>query len=72
MLTRSRAGMGAAACHLGVRSLTGALGSPQNSAGLEHGDGEALEDSSQTDPGFTVCVCACLQDKLRRLSLQHT
>lgn len=58
MLTGSRAGIGAA-CRLGVRSLTGALGSPQNGAGLGDGDWQALrKDHSEADrPRFPfVCV----------------
>lgn len=43
----------------GVRSLTGALGSPQNRAGLEDGDLEALQkDHSQADRPQVHCVCA--------------
>lgn len=57
MLTRSREGTGAA-CHLGVRSLTGALGLPQNRAGLEDGDLEALQkDHSQADRPQCHRVC---------------
>lgn len=57
MLTRSREGTGAA-CHLGVRSLTGALGLPQNRASLEDGDLEALQkDHSQADRPQWHRVC---------------
>lgn len=59
MLTRSQAGIGVA-CHLGVRSLTGALGSLQNRAGLE-GDLEAFcrrTTHRPTDFSFTVGVWA--------------
>lgn len=44
---------------LGVRSLTGALGSLQTRAGLGHGDVEALQDCSQTDLSF-LCACVCI------------
>lgn len=60
MLTRSRADMGAA-CHLGVRGLTGALRSPQNRAGLEDGDfGNILQDHAQAGRPPCRGVCACV------------
>lgn len=44
----------------GVRSLTVALGSPQNRTGLEGGDfGSILQKDSRRGPGFSVTVCVC-------------
>lgn len=65
-LTRSRAGTGAA-CHLGVRGLTGALRSPQNRAGWEGGDfGNILQDTHRPgDLRVVVCVRVCTCDYTR-------
>lgn len=57
MLTRSRARRGAA-CRPGVRSPTGALGSPQSGTGLGDGEWEALqEDRSEADRPRVPFVC---------------
>lgn len=59
-LTGSQASRGAA-CRSGVRSLTGALGSPQNGTGLGDGALEALqEDRSEADRPRAPFVCACV------------
>lgn len=57
--------MGAARHGGGVRRLKGALGSPQNSAGLEADFGRTLQENhAQADRlhfhSVCVCVCVCL------------